>query len=246
MQRKQTLNTFLLILGLCTIAPAIQAQDSTKTTMKTLFGGKGSADKSAFKIRHLGVFVAPEFQMGQLNGGFVPTGAMSFMLQVNKKWGVGVSSAMGRREGATSTSNFRAAFGGLKLEYTPKPDAAVHVSFPLIIGGARSDTGSRGFMMGGNRGNSGRKNDDDNDRMDGRRGGGRSYALIQPGINIETNLFRFARLYAGANYRFVFSENGYSSAMQGFSASVGLKVGIFDYALGSKRVRAKKKSKRDM
>lgn len=240
MQSKQTLSTFLLILGLWATAQTTQAQDSTRTTMKTIFGGKGAANNAAFKIRHLGVYIAPEFQMGQLNGGFVPMGGTSFMIQVNKKWGVGVSRLMGRSPSANTADNFRAAFGGLKLEYTPKPDAAVHVSFPLIIGAARSDTGSRGMRMGGNR-NAGRRND--NGLFDGRSG--QSFALIQPGINLETNLFRFARLYAGANYRFVFSENGYSSAMQGFSASVGLKVGVFDYALGSKRVRTKKKAKRN-
>lgn len=213
-------------------------QDSTKTTMKTIFGSKNAKHK----INYLGIYVAPELQYGQLNNSFAPMGGVSFMLQVNKKWGIGMTGFGGGGDRNDTTKN-GGNFGGLKLEYTPKPDAAVHVTFPLMLGMGQEGNGFRGFGDGNGRGN----HDDfgmgrfDKNNDEFRHGGSErnAYAVIQPGIALETNLFRYAKAFVGANYRFAFNSTGYSSALQGVSANVGVKLGVFDYSLAKKAKKQK-------
>lgn len=219
----------------------VMGQDSTKSSMKTIFGGKNTKHS----IKYLGIYVAPEFQYGQLNNTFVPMGGASVMLQVNKKWGIGMTGFGGHGSRNDTTQN-GGSFGGLKLEYTPKPDAALHVSFPLMLGMGKEGSAFRGFDRMENRngvpdrfgmGGFGR----DNDRIRNGNFDRNTFAVVQPGVTLEGNLFRYAKVFVGAKYRFAFNSTGYNSALQGVSASVGVKLGIFDYSL-AKRV---KKDKRD-
>ncbi len=223
---------FILLAGLV-FSTGVMGQDSTKSSMQTLFGGKGAK----YKINHLGIYLAPEFQYGQLSGAFTPMGGMSAMLQFNKKWGVGLTSFMGRGS-RTDTSKNGGHFGGLKLEYTPKPNARFHASFPLMVGMGQTGGNRYGDNMGRRNG----KNHDDYDEMFYSNGSERAaYAVIQPGISLEANLARFAKIFVGANYRFAFNSAGYNTDLQGFSANAGLKIGIFDYALKEKKARKSKK-----
>ncbi len=214
-------------------------QDSTKASMQTLFGGKSAK----FKIHHLGIYFAPEVQYGQLDGAFVPLSGASAMLQINKKWGVGVMG-FGGHGSRTDTTKNGGNFGGLKLEYTPKPDARVHVSFPLMLGaGEAGRGGNRSGRDGmGGRGKGGKDNDNDGGYGGMRNDGVErpSYAVIQPGIALEANVFRFARVFAGANYRFAFNSTGSSAALQGFSTNFGVKVGFFDYSTAKKPKKERK------
>ncbi len=211
-------------------------QDSTKASMQTLFGGKSAK----FKIHHLGIYFAPEVQYGQLDGVFVPLSGASAMLQINKKWGFGVTG-FGGGGSRTDTTKNGGNFGGLKLEYTPKPDARVHVSFPLMLGaGEAGRGGNRSGRDGmGGRGKGGKDNDMDYYERSNNRTDSPSFAVIQPGIALEANVFRFARVFAGANYRFAFNSSGSSAALQGFSTNFGVKVGFFDCSL-AKKVRKPK------
>ena len=230
----------LAVVGLANSANVV-GQDSTKSSMRTFFGGKSAK----FKVNHLGLYFAPEFQYGQLDGSFTPMAGASVMLQVNKKWGIGMMGFGG--EGSRSdTTKKGGSFGGLKLEYTPKPDARIHVSFPLMLGAGETGGGFRDGM-GRNNGNRNNKNgkDDMKDMNKNRNENGverSAYAVIQPGITLEANVLRYARVFAGANYRFAFNSDGYSSALQGFSTNAGLKIGIFDYSL-AKRVKKEKVEK---
>jgi len=240
MRRFSRLIIFVLSLGLF-FSTAVVAQDSTKSSIRTVFGRK----KVSPKIHYLGVYFAPEYQFGQLGGNFTSMGGGSLMLQFNKKLAVGLTSyGSFRRDNRT---NINGTFAGLKVEYTVKPNAPIHVSFPLMIG-----VGGSGFRFGefgehhdGFRGNrdggvlpdgtdpniSQTDNDFNND----------VYKVIQPGVVAEANLARFAKVFVGANYRFAFNSAGYSADYQGFSASVGLKLGIFDYALRDKKNNKKMK-----
>ncbi len=224
------------------ISTSVMAQDSTKSSIRTVFGGK----KVNTKIHYLGVYLAPEYQFGQLGGAFTSLGGASFMLQFNKKLAVGFTG-YGSFRNEQNNSNINGSFAGLKVEYTVKPDAAIHVSFPLMVG-----VGGRGFHFGefgehhdGFRGNrdGGVLPDGTPDPnatpIDNRNFRNDVYQVIQPGVVAEANLARFAKLFVGANYRFAFSSAGYSSDYQGFSANVGLKLGIFDYAVKSKKTKTK-------
>jgi hypothetical protein len=238
MRRFSRLIIFMTSLGVF-FSTGLVAQDSTKSSMKTVFGGK----KAALKVHYVGLYLAPEYQFGQLGGAFTSMGGASFMLQFNKKLGVGFTGFGSFRNQSNST-NINGSFAGLKVEYTIKPDAAIHVSFPLMVG-----VGGTGFRMG--------EFGEDHGRFRGNRGGGDNtdpeiddddfennvYKVIQPGVVAEANLARFAKLFVGANYRFAFNSAGYSADYQGFSANVGVKLGIFDYALKSKKANAKNHTK---
>ncbi len=223
------------------LAHATSAQsDSTTSNLKTLFGTKT-------KINYLGVYVSPEFSYGQLNGSFAPGFGGAFMLQVNQKWGLGLnvfsvngrSTDIGRPEGAT--------FSGLKLEYTLNPNKLFHLSIPLAFGVAGhpmkmgrfernhdrfegDDDGRHGYPSMQNDPNADRPAPLDRDFDGDARG-----AFIQPGVNIESNLFRYAKIYAGAKYRVAFNNAGFNNDLSGFSANIGLKLGIFDMAIKKKK-----------
>lgn len=210
----------------------VMAQDSTKTSMKTVFGGKNAKTK----INYLGIYIAPEYQYGQLDGVFSSMTGMSAMLQLNKKLGIGLTG-FGGGGSRTDTTRNGGDFGGLKLEYTPKPDAPVHVSFPLVLG--MGMTGGRGYRANDGRRNGGKHGDMDDFYVSNVEH--TAYTVIQPGVMAEANLFRYAKVFAGASYRFAFNSAGSSTNLQGFSVNTGLKIGIFDYSL-KKRVKKTKKT----
>lgn len=227
----------------------VTPSDSNKSSMKTIFGAKT-------KINYLGFYVSPEFMYGQINGGFTAGGGGALMVQVNQKWGVGfnVFSLGGRHDFAENGEIPKApgaTFSGLKVEYTLNPNKLFHVSFPLSFGVV-----GHGMKMG--------RFDRDDDRFEreneGRHGFGdrpqndlsmnpmadtpqaldRPFdnqgkgAFFQPGVNLESNLFRYAKIYAGAKYRVALNNTGFNSDLSGFSANIGLKLGIFDIPMKKK------------
>ncbi|MCP9761581.1 hypothetical protein EGI31_01350 [Lacihabitans soyangensis] len=186
-----------------------------QSEMQTLFG------KSKNKIQSVGFYIAPELSYGQLSGTFAPIAGNSFMLTVNKKFAIG-ASVLGTVRDRNSTTT-RGHFGGLKMEYTPKPDALVHVSFPLLIG-AGSMSNNYGFEGFDRRG-----------RYDNRFEIDRNGSFVlQPGVNVEANMFKYAKVFLGANYRLAANKSGYYTDLSGFSSSLGLKFGVFDYKLKKK------------
>jgi hypothetical protein len=51
---------------------------------------------------------------------------------------------------------------------------------------------------------------------------------VQPGINLEVNLFKYVKVFGGANYRFAFGEEK-TDEMAKAAGTIGVKVGVFDY-----------------
>jgi hypothetical protein len=152
--------------------------------------------------------------------------------------------------------NFNAQYGGLKFEYTQKPNAVVHMSFPLLIDGAlanidsvkniekggfgngRHDFGRKGESGRGSRGGDfGVRNSDFNNQS--------LFFLIQPGIKLETNVLRIAKLYIGVNYRIAAGKSDLvttvpafvpkSNQLSGLSVNFGVKIGLFGFDLRKKR-----------
>lgn len=108
-----------------------------------------------------------------------------------------------------------------------RPNAAVHFTFPLVVGVGEASADSVWHRRGNMHGIFG-----DRPVITGRDG---SYLVIQPGVHLEANLIRYIKLFAGANYR-ITSEIGRASTLpndllQGLSFSMGLKVGFFDIRL---------------
>jgi hypothetical protein len=198
------------------------SQDSTKTLFKLP------------KLNTIGFYIAPEFQYGQLKNNFTDFGGLSGMILFNKSFGIGFSMYKSLDRGyapsGVSPLVLHASYAGLKFEYTLNPDNAIHISFPLTIGGGNASLDSASYVS----------------RIPVRDSVGRrlptlkprvpqnNFFLIQPGVQLEANLFKAVKLYAGVNYRFVLADKLTTlpmNTMQGFSADIGVKIGLFGIPL---------------
>ncbi len=187
------------------------------------------------KPSSVGLYVAPEASYGQLNGEMTTFGGSSFMLMFNKKWSIGVMGA-----GSTNRSfspagvkpwYMNANYGGLKVEYTVNPNAPIHVTFPLTLGMGVVSADSLTNFRGGGR---------DNEFWGSKNAANRNqYGVVIPGITLEANLFRFAKVSLGANYRLAFAQTLGTkvpeNSLNGFNVSAGLKVGLFDVSTSRRK-----------
>jgi hypothetical protein len=202
----------------------LSAQDTTHTLLKLT------------KPHSWGIYVAPEVQYGQVKNAFTSFGGGSAMLMINNRFAFGVTAqqSMSNTFSPKSLSPLyvQAAMMGGKLEFTPHPTAAIHVTFPLMVGmgevSADSLSENNVFHSSENHGRETgfSKNSTRN-----------SFVVIQPGINVEANLLPFMKLFVGANYRFsILNDNNSAlltaNTLQGLSISAGAKVGIFDHHFG--------------
>ena len=204
-------------------------KDQPKTELKTLFSlKKGSGIKS------WGFTAGPVVQFGQLGAqqGF------NFAVHVNNQWsfGAGVLGNMrgGDNRNMSNTLKPRQSFSGFQVEYTPKPNSLIHVSFPLMIGAIRSEDPNNIYnsqiKMGATFPKYMDRDFDDDHRMFNR---GKAAFGIQPGVSLELNVFKYAKLFGAVNYRFAAGQNS-NADMNGVSGQIGLKLGIFDRPFKSK------------
>ena len=217
---------FLILLMFLANTVKSVAQDTTHTLIKLV------------KPQYLGLYVAPEVQYGQYNGAFTGTAGGSMMLLLNKKWGIGVTAQQNLSEtfspSGVAPLVLDAHFMGGRLEYTPRPDAAVHFTFPLVVGVGSASADS--LHTEGSR-------DNHIDYGTGKGHDGNEYVVVQPGIQLEANVIRYVKLFGGVNYRLAFASGSSSTTplpkntLQGVSINVGLKLGLFDYYL-KKRVKS--------
>ncbi len=199
-------------------------QDSTKK-IQTLFQGK---------INSFGLSVSPTFQFGPMG----PQAGMSLALHLNNKWEIGGSftrSLRGNRDDFATAPQLGQQFHALSIAYTAKANKLIHLSFPLLIGAitTQNEVAPIGIMdpntqpnpiIGGHGGF----------REGGMFWGGPKSLGIQPGVQLELNVLKHLRVFTGANYRFAVGENS-TDAMRGFVGTVGLKVGLFDRSIITKK-----------
>jgi hypothetical protein len=208
----------LMLLLALTATVTVHSQDSVRTLIRP------------GKIRSVGIYVAPEFQYGQLDNTFTAFSGGSAMLLFNRRFAVGVTGQhlIDRSFSPSGVAPLvvRAGFGGGKLEYTLHPEKAIHLSFPLVLGMgmARADSvrASRPEFM----------HDHNDGQFDGRRHGGSDYWVVQPGVQLEANLLRNVQVFAGVNYRISGGANNdnttlSNNVMQGVAVNAGVKVGFF-------------------
>lgn len=174
------------------------------------------------KPQYVGLYLAPEYQYGQFGGSFTSMRGVSAMFVLNKKWAFGLASQ------ASADNNYapsdvsplylKGGFVGLRTEYTLKPNAAVHFTFPLTVGVGIARTSAATFDT---------RFSDNNSTLN-------SFALIQTGVHAEANLIRYVKVFGGASYRFAVNNSVTTvptNTMQGLSLDLGLKLGIFDMSL---------------
>jgi len=204
-------------------------KDQPKTELKTLFSmKKGSGIKS------WGFTAGPVLQFGQLGAqqGF------NFAVHVNNQWSVG-AGVLGNMRGGdnrnmSNSLKPRQSFSGFQVEYTPKPNSLIHVSFPLMIGAIRSEDPNylinnpqnQNNPQFGTPGPGYKYHDFDDDRGIFNNRGPVAFG-IQPGVSLEINVFKYAKLFGAVNYRFAAGQNS-TADMKGVSGQIGLKLGLFD------------------
>jgi hypothetical protein len=226
----------LILISLSFILFSTNAQETAKLTkpdssaqLKTLF-----SSKTGNGLKSWGITASPWIQFGQLG----TQSGMNFAVHLNNKWAIGAGFLGSMREKEDENINTvpttRQIFSGLTLEYTPKANSLFHVSFPFMIGIIRQSTPDMMYITAsptalpyGPQPGGGRM-DHDRDGLFGGFNGPQSFG-IQPGVNLELNVFKYGKLFAGINYRAAFGENS-TSDMKGISGLVGMKFGLFDKA----------------
>jgi hypothetical protein len=193
----------------------IKIRKDTSSQMKTLFKPR--------KLTSIGI----SFQSQILFGKGGPEHGMGLQLHLNNKLSLGIASfnSMPRRDDRNGmmASDDRQRFNALTIEVTPMANKVMHLSFPLAIGRIQEEMPKNDNIAypayvpqpGPKR----RMNRNDR-REDGTLG-------VQPGINLEINLFKYLKVFGGANYRFAFGEEK-TPGMSRATGTLGVKVGFFD------------------
>lgn len=215
----------LLFIGLHSVGQAFGQEtlikirkDTSSSSMKTLFKPN--------KLTSVGLSLQSQMLFGK--GG--PERSMGFQVHLNNKLSLGIASfnSMDRRDDRNGMApEPRQRFNAITLEATPMANKVFHLSFPLAIGRIQLEDPmiynySSSMMPQPGPGHGGYRG-----RNDPYRNGPRALG-VQPGINLEVNLFKYVKVFGGANYRFAFGEEK-TDGMAKAAGTIGVKVGVFDY-----------------
>lgn len=201
--------TAFLLIGFTSFGQEtlIKIRKDTSSSMKTLF-------KPA-RLTSIGL----SFQSQLLFGKKGPERGMGLQVHLNNKLSLGIASfnSMPRRDGGMQM-DLRQRFTAFTMEATPMANKVFHLSFPLAIGRIQEESPIYNYSSSAMpQPGPGYRNDF--------RG---PHALgIQPGINLEVNLFKYVKVFGGANYRFAFGEEKTPGMSKG-AGTIGVKVGVFD------------------
>jgi len=113
---------------------------------------------------------------------------------------------------------FQIGYGGLFLEYTYSSNSLVHFTVNTLIGAGGASFTPYRYGMNNNMGY-------DNERFDSS-----PFFVVEPGIGVELNVFKFFRIELGASYRYIsgMDLNDFGSAWYNEpSANLAFKFGNF-------------------
>ena len=181
-----------------------------------------------------GVYLGITTHYGEINNKDTYFAGLKVAYVANQQFEVGLAGTIFYSEQDFYKNTFSVdedllgAYGGLHLEPILFSKSKVNLSFPILIG-----IGGVGYIGGDFDGNP--DFDDDFDDVD-------VIFVLEPGVNFLFNVSRYLQIEAGAKYRFSNKfniDNSNISRLNGFSAGIGIKVGIFNMG----RNRYKKKHK---
>lgn len=179
----------------------------------------------------VGFFVGPELGYSQFKEKPVMLAGLSTGVILNHNFSVGLcgygivnSQDLYYTNIKDTTSGYLyGGYGGLRLELILNPNAPVHLSFPLMIGGGGLNYSSYNFYSGGS-GNQSNMNMEDY-TIDYA-----AFFVIQPGVMVGFNLLNFLRFDTGVSYRYTPNldlMNTSGSLINNFNAIASLKFGKF-------------------
>jgi hypothetical protein len=214
---KTIITTVLITLFICTQGYA--QTENNENEVQTIFG-------SGAKVT--GWFIDFGSSYSKLNGETAHLPSFGGGVLMNDKFKIGL---MGKTLSYHDTYlqydnlfdepvNLVGGYGGLFFEASPIDNKLVHISFPLIAGagGAEYLTVTKYPEM----------DDDGETDYCTRSESFSSYWVVEPGANVEVNVTRFMRLYAGYSYRWMLGlelANTESNALNGHNFNFGVRFG---------------------
>jgi hypothetical protein len=206
--------TALLLIGFTSFSQEtlIKIKKDTSSQMRTLF-------KPA-RLTSFGL----SFQSQVLFSKGGPEHGVGLQMHLNNKLSLGIASfnSNPRNDDPNRYGDEpRRRFTAFTLEATPMANKVVHLSFPLAIGRIQEEAAIYNYSSS----SSSMPQPGPGYRNDFR---GPHAVGIQPGINLEVNLFKYVKVFGGANYRFAFGEEK-TPGMSKAAGTIGVKVGVFDY-----------------
>jgi len=211
----------LAILIVSLLAHGQENSSSNNDQIGTLFGKNKDAK--------LGWFVGIDNGYTQFDSHDVHLSGINAGLIINHTFTIGFSGSGWTNRNSmyyshvtdTSGAYLEGGFCRLLLEFTPNPKSAVHLTFPLMIGGGGASyiSDEEYWEWDDNEWDTWHKNLDTD-----------VFFSVEPGIRAEVNIFKFMRFNAGFSYRWVQGLemiNTPGDMMNNFSATAGLKFGKF-------------------
>jgi len=191
-----------------------------QTETKTLLGNKN------VNLENYGVFAGAGLQGGRIYDQNTLFYNLRFGVVINEAWSVGgtfgqttneISAVLKSNNQLTNFREIDFYYYGAFVEYRVKPNNLFHLSFPLNLGVFETDFDTDAF------------DDDFNDNYEN------DYQFfVEPGVNVELNLHKFARLYAGASYRIqaarLASSDFPPAPTNHLMFNVGIKLGVFNFS----------------
>jgi hypothetical protein len=218
-------NLFLFFALIASITTQAQIETKTDST-----GKRSDEIQTLFtKTGQTGWWLSADFAWTKFDSRDVFLGGMSGGIIINHSFSIGLAgygimnSQNLKYSGINDTADIYlyGGYGGLKLEYRINPLKMVNVAFPLLIGtgGLTYSSWGMDYMHTNNH----YDNSDFSYAWD-------SFFVIEPGVLVGVNLFKFMRLDAGISYIFapgIDLPKTSSNLMNSFNASISLKFGRF-------------------
>ncbi|MDA3953905.1 MAG: outer membrane beta-barrel protein [Bacteroidales bacterium] len=206
--------TLLFIAFMVQISFAQEDNVETKDDMTTIFTKEN--------FRFTGGYLAPDFKVGDVHEDISMLVGIKLGFTFNDKFSIGLAGY-----NLVNNSNFYAGpelasinmgYGGLSVEYSMFSNKIIHFTIPVVVG-----AGSITLYE---------DNDNDNlynfnyfDEIEST-----TALVVEPGVNIEVNLFKILRVDLGASYRLVSGTdlvNLTDEHLTDLSFNATLKFGIF-------------------
>ena len=174
--------------------------------------------------RPTGVFIAPGARISEVNDqtSVFAGGQLAMVLGHQFNVGIAVYAMLSETESELNSISFfppkylEMGYAGMLLEPVFFDRSVVHLTIPTIVGIGAGSTNYYRIWEEGYYDYSGHRSD--------------VFFVVEPGANVEVNIARPLRLYAGGSYRFVVESDLYpdsDQSLSGFSINFGLKLGWF-------------------
>ena len=164
------------------------------------------------KPRDITLYLNPNFEYSQIALQRTMIGGLGVGVIINRKISIGAVYNTTIKNihlpEPIGTGNLKMAFEGVHFEYTIWPTQVVHLTFPLSAGlGQLQITGNTSAITGSP-----------------------NFIFAEPGMVIEANIWKYAKLGIGTTYRYTANVT-YGTITQddlsGFNAIISLKFGYF-------------------